>query len=103
MNTKVEQALDDTLRNWRSMSGAESDAAESTADIFEASFYHFIDTVREWVDGLDQRPETLEEFLELPQIQHILDRLPAPLHLNFETEAEFFIENKSRIDEPDLD
>lgn len=103
MNTKVEQALDVTLRNWKSMSGAENDEAETTANEFESSFYVFIDTVREWTYGLDQRPQTLEEFLELTLIKDILLLLPAPLHLNFETEAELIIEDKSRIDEDKYD
>jgi hypothetical protein len=103
MNAKVKQTLDATLRNWKSMSGSENDEAESTANEFESSFYIFIDAVRAWVYGLDQRPQTLEKFLELSMIKDILDQLPAQLHLNFETEAEFIIENKSRIDEDKYD
>jgi hypothetical protein len=103
MDAKVEQALDATLRNWKSMSGSTDDKAESTADEFESSFYMFIDVVREWVYGLDQQPQTLEEFLELTMIKDILDQLPAPLHLNFETEAELIVEHKSRIDEDKYD
>lgn len=103
MNAKVEQALNITLRNWNSMSGSNNEEAESTANEFESSFYLFIDTVREWADGLYPRPQTLEEFLEQPMIQHIFDLLPAPLHLNFETEAELIVENKRRIDDAKYD
>jgi hypothetical protein len=103
MNTKVEQTLNATLRNWKSMSGAQSDEAESTANEFEASFYTFIDAVRDWVYELDPQPQTLEELLELTMIKDIMDRLPAPLILNFETEAELIVENKSRIDEDKYD
>jgi hypothetical protein len=102
-NMKVKQALDATLRNWNAMSGSDNDDAESTANEFEGSFYCFIEAVREWVNGLDQRPQTLQEFLELSMIQDILDRLPAPLYLNFETEAELIVENISRFDEDKYD
>jgi hypothetical protein len=102
MNVKVKQALDTAINNWSSMTGSDTDA-ESTANEFEASFYVFIDAVREWFYELAQRPQTLDDFLNLSMIQDILDLLPAPLHLNFETEAELIIENISRIDEDKYD
>ncbi|WP_258881626.1 hypothetical protein [Paenibacillus sp. sptzw28] len=100
---KLNQALNGALRNWESMSGSDSDEAESTADEFEASFYNFIDALREWVYGLDSRPVTMEEFSALPLVQTILERLPAPLYLNFETEAELILENKSRVEDDKYD
>ncbi|MDF2713778.1 MAG: hypothetical protein K0R28_703 [Paenibacillus sp.] len=103
MNTEVEQALNTVLSNWKSMSGAEGDEAESTANTFEASFYKFIDAVREWVNGMEKRPKNMEELMELSLVRHILDRLPQPLHLNFETEAELIIEQIIRIDEDKYD
>lgn len=102
MNAKVEQALNITLRNWSCMSGANNDA-EETANEFESSFYLFIDALRDWTYELDPQPQTLEEFLELPMIQEILDLLPAPLHLNFETEAELIIDHKTRLDDAKYD
>ncbi|MCR8630474.1 hypothetical protein [Paenibacillus radicis (ex Xue et al. 2023)] len=103
MNDKVEQALVTTLRNWKSMLGAENAEAEEVANGFEASFYLFIDAVREWFQELDQRPQTLDEFLELSVIKDIIDRLPGPLYLNFETEAELIVENRHRIDDEKYD
>ncbi|NEW04805.1 hypothetical protein GK047_02075 [Paenibacillus sp. SYP-B3998] len=103
MNVKVEEALEVTLRNWNMMSGSGQSEAESTADEFESSFYQFIDAVREWVNALDQRPQTLDELLKLTLIKHILNKLPAPLHLNFETEAELILEHTSRIDDEKYD
>ncbi|GGG14422.1 hypothetical protein [Paenibacillus abyssi] len=103
MNVQVGQALDVTLNNWDAMSGSEGDEAEEAANAFEASFYIFIDTLSDWVLELEQPPQTLEEFLELPMIQSIVERLPAPLYLNFETEAELIIENKTRIEEDKYD
>jgi hypothetical protein len=105
MDTRVAQAFHTALKCWNSMSGAgaDPDDAESSANEFEAAFYKFIDSVREWVHGLDHRPQTLEEFLELSMIQEIVEQLPGPLYLNFETEAELILENKSRIDEDKYD
>jgi hypothetical protein len=99
----IEKALADALRNWNTMAGAGHDEAEAAANEFEASFYHFIDALREWVNGLERRPQTMEEFMELPEIQDILVLLPAPLLLNFETEAELILEQQIRIDEDKYD
>ncbi|WP_282940223.1 hypothetical protein [Paenibacillus sp. RC67] len=103
MNEKVTKALDTALDHWKSMSRSDHDEAEDTANAFEASFYKFIDAVREWVNELEPRPQTLDELLEQPFIQEITDRLPVPLYLNFETEAELIVENKSRIDDEKYD
>lgn len=99
MFEKVEQTLRAALNNWNAMSGAVGDEAESTAESFEASFYKFIDALREWVEELQERPPTLEHFLELPLVKTIVYRLPDPLYLNFETEAELILDNVTRIDE----
>jgi len=103
MNKKVDQAFDTMLRNWKSMSGSANDDAEATANEFEASFYVFIDALREWVNELDPRPQSLEELLALPVIQEMADRLPAPLLLNFETEAELIVERIIRTEEDKYD
>lgn len=104
MNAKVMQALNVTLKNWGHMSQPMPDEGPKlSAAKFENSFYIFIDTVREWIDEMDVRPQTLDEFLELPAVKEIFELLPAPLHLNLETEAELIIENKIRIDEDQFD
>lgn len=103
MSTKLLQAVDTALMNWNAMSKADEEEAESTADAFQASFYRFIDELRAWVNELDERPESLEALLELPVIEGIVDRLPAPLYLNFETEAELILENKLRTDDEKYD
>ncbi|QGQ97809.1 hypothetical protein EHS13_24420 [Paenibacillus psychroresistens] len=103
MHPKVKQALEVTLSNWQAMSKSDSEEAESSANEFEASFYIFIDAVREWFNSLEQYPQTIDEFLTLPMIEHILDLLPAPLYLNFETEAELILEHKTRIEDAKYD
>jgi hypothetical protein len=103
MNAQVQKTLDAALKNWNAMAGADHEEAESTANEFESSFYTFIDALRAWVYGLDRRPQTLDELMELPMIQEIVDLLPVLLLLNFETEAELILDNKSRIDEDKYD
>ncbi|MEW9700599.1 hypothetical protein [Paenibacillus sp. SI8] len=103
MDAKVEETLNAALRNWKTMSKPDDEDAEETANEFEASFYTFIDAVREWTYRLDEQPQSLEEFLELGMIQEILERLPAPLHLNFETEAELILDYQNRVDEDKYD
>jgi hypothetical protein len=103
MESLIERHLDITLRNWASLSNASHDEAESTADEFEASFYRFIDSVRGWYLALNPRPGTLEELFDMPAIAAVIDRLPAPLYLNFETEVELMLDNVDRVDEDRYD
>lgn len=103
MNREVEQALQTVLQNWNSMAQADYEDSEAAADTFESSFYKFIDTVREWATGLEPQPQTLEEFLGLPLVQDIVEQLPAPLYLNFETEAELIVQKKFRVEEDKYD
>ncbi|SFL95004.1 hypothetical protein SAMN03159341_112122 [Paenibacillus sp. 1_12] len=103
MNQKIEQALAAVIRNWKSMAASKSEEAESSADQFEASFYVWIETVRDWVYELEQRPQTLEEAMELPVMKEILEVLPEPLLLNFETEVELILEKTIRIDDEKYD
>ncbi|OBZ16536.1 hypothetical protein [Bacillus sp. FJAT-26390] len=104
MNEQINQALEAALKNWSMMSSSNVDDAEGAADQFESSFYAFIDTVRDWAyTELKPMPQTVEQFLDLPLVIGILERLPAPLHLNFETEAELIVDQTIRIDDEKYD
>jgi hypothetical protein len=103
MDPTVKQALDITLHNWQSMTSYQSDEKEAVADQFQSSFYVFIDTVRDWVLRQDPMPLTLDDMLEIDMIQDIFDLLPAPLHLNFETELELILDRVERVDEDKYD
>lgn len=103
MDNKVEQALLAALTNWNWMAKSDGDEAEAAADAFQASFYRFIDAVREWYDDLRPQPRTVEEMMELPTMRTIFERLPAPLHLNVETEAELIFDKQIRIDDDKYD
>lgn len=103
MNPKVDHALQTTIKNWNAMSASHGDEQEAVADQFQSSFYTFIEVFREWVFSLNPRPQTANELLDLDMVQDILDELPAPLHLNFETEAELIMEGVLRIEEEKYD
>ena len=103
MDPIVKQALEITLHNWQAMTSYQSDDKEAMADQFQSSFYVFIETVRDWVLRQDTMPLTLDDMLEIDMIQDIFDLLPAPLHLNFETEIELIIDRVERDDEDKYD
>lgn len=103
MDPSVKQALAFTLHNWQAMTSYQSDEKEAVADQFQSSFYVFIDTVRDWVLVQDPLPLSLDDLLEIDLIQAIFDQLPAPLHLNFETELELIIDRVERVDEDKYD
>ncbi|UJF32492.1 hypothetical protein [Paenibacillus hexagrammi] len=103
MKNCIHEALDTMLSRWNTMSAASGDDAEEAANAFEASFYTFIDSMREWVYELEQQPATVDELLAHPVIDALIAKLPAPLYLNFETEAELILEHKHRVDEDKYD
>ncbi len=103
MDPKVKQAFETTLHHWQVMTSYQSDEKEAVADQFQSSFYVFIDTVRDWVLRQDPMPLTLDDMLENDMIQDIFDLLPAPLHLNFETELELILDRVERVDEDKYD
>jgi hypothetical protein len=103
LEARLEIALNKVLRHWNAMSGAGSEDAEPTADTFEASFYALIDEIKTWYNRLEPKPQTLDEFLECSTIIEIVDHLPPPLYLNFETEADLIIDNIIRIDDEKYD
>jgi hypothetical protein len=103
MDARLEEALRKTISNWEKMGRSDMEESEDAANQFEHAFYAFIDVFREWVNDLDPRPSTVEELLALDTCREILDRLPGPLILNFETEADLIMENTIRIDEDKYD
>ncbi|MDD9268798.1 hypothetical protein ACFPES_17290 [Paenibacillus sp. GCM10023248] len=103
MNPPVKQALQTTIDNWNAMTASHGDEQEAVADQFQSSFYAFIEVFRDWVLSLLPRPHTVSELFDLDMVQDILDVLPAPLHLNFETEAELILDNLLRVDEDKYD
>lgn len=99
----IEQALKITLHHWNQMKMSGEEEAEDEANQFEASFYKLMEEVRTWFSSLENRPSTLDDALELQDIREIIDRLPAELHLNFETELELIVEGETREEDAKYD
>ncbi|WP_134685178.1 hypothetical protein [Brevibacillus migulae] len=99
----VEQALKTTLHHWNKMKGSSEEEAEDEANQFEASFYKLMEEVRMWFNRLDNRPSTVEDALELPDIIEITEALPAELYLNFETELDLIVDGKIREEDEKYD
>ena len=103
MEHRVDQALQSMLEYWREMKKSEKEDAEEDANQFEASFYTFIEAVKEWIQGRHPFPKSLDEALSLPEIQKWEAELPPMLVLNFETELELMVEGIEREEEARYD
>jgi hypothetical protein len=94
---RVKEKLDMALEDWEMMKNASEDESEECAEHFEMHFYEFIDELKNWYQHLDQAPTTIEDAENLTEIKEIMERLPAPLELNFYTELELIIEGIDRV------
>ncbi|HHY73295.1 MAG TPA: hypothetical protein GX497_08725 [Bacillus bacterium] len=90
---KLEAALED----WDLMMKTTDDEGADWAERFEQHFYEFIDELKVWFQYLEQPPATIEAAESLDEIRDIMERLPAPLELNFYNELELIIEGKEQV------
>jgi hypothetical protein len=88
----VRQELQQLLDQWKRNQQANIlENAEDEATLLEHHFYKFIDVFSEWFKTIE-KPASLEEALELLEIEEIVNRLPAPLYLPFENELDLLID-----------
>ncbi|MDC9523612.1 hypothetical protein PSH55_21310 [Pseudoalteromonas sp. Angola-31] len=92
MDNLIKHAFQTVISNWDSMQNSDLDEAEEAANRFEASFYIFIDQLKEWFHMIDPKPQTLELAMLHPDLKTITLELPAPLQIPFETELELILE-----------
>ncbi|WHY88645.1 hypothetical protein QNH39_12765 [Neobacillus novalis] len=97
MINRVKEKLETALEDWEMMKNAAESESEECAERFEMNFYKFIDELKLWYQHLNQPPSTIEEAENLSEIREMIDRLPAPLELNFLTELELIIEGEDRV------
>lgn len=92
MKDAMQNLLHDLLAQWQRMQKANIlQDAEDSASLFEYKFYQFIESFRKWfatVEGMT----SLEDALKHPDIDAIVQQLPAPLYLPFENELDLMIE-----------
>jgi hypothetical protein len=93
MNNLLNEALEAVLVQWkRNAQTSILEGAEDAATLLEYRFYAFIEVFRKWWMSCDPKPNTLEDALELPEVQVIVNRLPAPLYLPFENELDLLVD-----------
>lgn len=97
MINRVYEKLEAALLDWEMMKNASEDESEECAERFERHFYEFIDELKIWYQQLDQPPATIDDAENLPEISEIIERLPAPLQLNFLTELELIVEGEDQV------
>jgi len=93
----VIKKLEIALEDWEMMKRASEDESEECAERFERHFYEFIEELKIWYQHLEQPPATIEDTETLSEIREILERLPAPLELNFLTELELMIDGEDQV------
>lgn len=99
MNSIIDRAFKEMLENWQQMSVSSPEDSEADADRFQNSFYKLIELVRDWIEAMKRRPRNMEDALALPEIAKMIEFLPPPLYLNFETELECILEGHSRVED----
>lgn len=97
MINRVYEKLEAALLDWEMMKNTSEDESEECAERFERHFYEFIDELKIWYQQLDQPPATIDDAENLPEISDIIERLPAPLQLNFLTELELIVEGVDQV------
>ncbi|MEH7416818.1 hypothetical protein V7266_16150 [Neobacillus drentensis] len=97
MIKRVKERLETALEDWELMKKSSEDEAEECAERFERHFYEFIDELKHWYQHLDQPPTTIEEAENHSEIKELMERLPAPLELNFLTELELIMEGEEQV------
>lgn len=88
----LNDAFKELLEQWeRNQQTHILEGAEDAATLLEHRFYAFIDVFKNWFAGI-KKPKDLEEALELPDIQRIVNQLPTPLYIPFENELDLLID-----------
>ncbi|MGD8189616.1 hypothetical protein ACQCN2_06375 [Brevibacillus ginsengisoli] len=103
MPDDIQLTLRKMIKNWDQMKRSSEEQAEEDANLFEDSFYELIERLRQWIEGMKVKPNTLEDALSLPEIDEVVSQLPSELYLNFETELDLIIEGITRKEDAQYD
>ncbi|MEW9667889.1 hypothetical protein [Ammoniphilus sp. 3BR4] len=92
MKEKMMRDLNELIEQWdRNQKTSIMEGAEDEATFLEHKFYVFIDSFKAWYETLDGFA-SLDQALAYPDIEHIAERLPAPLYLPFENELDLLVD-----------
>lgn len=84
----IDEYFQIAMEAWDMMQKTTDDEGADWAERFEQYFYKFADELKNWWNTLDPKPTTIEEAEELPEVQKWMERIPAPVQINFQTELE---------------
>jgi hypothetical protein len=91
-NKRLENALTKAMEYWGLMQKSAGDEGAEFAEMFEQQYYVFINELRHWFLNLENKPSTLEEAEQLPEIVELFAQLPDPLHINLITDLEEIVD-----------
>jgi hypothetical protein len=89
---QIDEYFEIAMEAWDMMQKTSGDEGAEWAERFERYFYEFIDELKKWWKTLESQPTTIEEAEELPDIKKWMDKIPAPVQLNFLAELEDIID-----------
>jgi hypothetical protein len=85
---KVTEKFNEMLNYWDRMQKLSGDEGAEAAELFERTYYEFIEHLQKWYKELKQKPQSFEQFEQLPEIEQMFEKLPGPLHINLITDLE---------------
>lgn len=94
---KIDEYFETAMEAWSMMQKTSDDEGAEWAERFERYFYEFIDELKKWWETLDPKPTSIEGAEELPEIKKWMERIPAPVQLNFLTELEDIIDGFNTV------
>lgn len=94
---QIDEYFEIAMEAWDMMQKTFGDEGAEWAERFERYFYEFIDELKKWWKTLESQPTTIEEAEELPDIKKWMDKIPAPVQLNFLTELEDIIDGLDTV------
>ncbi|QQE79052.1 hypothetical protein [Alicyclobacillus sp. SO9] len=95
----VENVFSEVLTLWDAMKTSSPDEAAADADKFQMKFYEMIEKLRDWVKTLPHPPSDLEAAQDNALIAWLVEQMPDPLQIPFETELELILEGTERVND----
>ncbi|OZM57432.1 hypothetical protein CIB95_08215 [Lottiidibacillus patelloidae] len=84
----VTEKFNTMLTYWDRMQTLSGDEGADAAELFEKTYYEYIDKLRKWYQTLHKKPTSFEQFEEMPEIEKMYEKIPGPLQINLITDLE---------------
>lgn len=99
INWRLQDVHDALLRTkdaYAIMQQSDFEDASENADYFQMTFYELVDALRAWYEASAHSQVKHQSALRITEIANVLNQLPDPLKLPFETEMELMVEGYTR-------